>query len=69
MFHAGTRASGAQVADRGRTRAVRRRPGRSVADAQRQAYALVQAIHWDRVQYRRDIGYRALVREAAGAPR
>jgi phosphoribosylamine--glycine ligase len=38
--------------------------GDSVAAAQAQAYALVHAIHWNLVQYRRDIGYRAIEREA-----
>ena len=38
--------------------------GKSVAAAQTQAYALVHAIHWNLVQYRRDIGYRAIEREA-----
>jgi phosphoribosylamine--glycine ligase len=37
--------------------------GNTVSDAQRQAYDLVHAIHWDLVQYRRDIGYRAVDRE------
>jgi phosphoribosylamine--glycine ligase len=37
--------------------------GASVAAAQRQAYDLVHAIHWNLVQYRRDIGYRAIARE------
>ena len=37
--------------------------GDSVAAAQTQAYALVHAIHWNLVQYRRDIGYRAIERE------
>jgi phosphoribosylamine---glycine ligase len=36
--------------------------GDSVAAAQAQAYALVHAIHWNLVQYRRDIGYRAIER-------
>ena len=34
--------------------------GATVGDAQRQAYGLVNAIHWNLVQYRRDIGYRAV---------
>jgi phosphoribosylamine--glycine ligase len=34
--------------------------GDSVAGAQAQAYDLVNAIHWNLVQYRRDIGYRAI---------
>jgi len=37
--------------------------GTSVADAQREAYALVDAIHWQGMHYRRDIGYRAVARE------
>jgi phosphoribosylamine--glycine ligase len=37
--------------------------GDTVSAAQRQAYALVDAVHWDLVQYRRDIGYRAIARE------
>ena len=37
--------------------------GGSVDAAQRQAYDLVHAIHWNLVQYRRDIGYRAIKQE------
>jgi phosphoribosylamine---glycine ligase len=37
--------------------------GETVSAAQRQAYALAQVIHWSGVQYRRDIGYRAVARE------
>ena len=37
--------------------------GDTVAAAQAQAYELVHAIHWNLVQYRRDIGYRAIERE------
>jgi phosphoribosylamine--glycine ligase len=40
--------------------------GDTVAAAQAQAYDLVHAIHWNLVQYRRDIGYRAIERESAG---
>jgi len=36
-----------------------------VAAAQRQAYELTDAIRWDGMQYRRDIGYRAVARERA----
>jgi phosphoribosylamine--glycine ligase len=34
--------------------------GATVAEAQRAAYALVEAVHWPGVRYRHDIGYRAL---------
>jgi phosphoribosylamine--glycine ligase len=37
--------------------------GDSVGAAQHQAYNLVHAIHWNLVQYRLDIGYRAMTRE------
>jgi len=37
--------------------------GTSVGEAQRVAYALCDQIRWDSVQYRRDIGYRAIERE------
>ncbi|HTT01590.1 MAG TPA: phosphoribosylamine--glycine ligase [Steroidobacteraceae bacterium] len=37
--------------------------GTSVAGAQREAYALVEAIHWQGMHYRRDIGHRAIARE------
>ena len=41
--------------------------GASVAAAQRQAYALADSVRWAGVQYRRDIGYRAVQRET-GVP-
>jgi phosphoribosylamine--glycine ligase len=37
--------------------------GSSVLDAQQSAYALADRIHWDGIQYRRDIAYRAIARE------
>ena len=39
--------------------------GDSVSDAQLQAYNLVHAIHWNLVQYRLDIGYRAIQQKPA----
>jgi phosphoribosylamine--glycine ligase len=39
--------------------------GANVREAQREAYALADAIHWNGLQYRRDIGYRAVERERA----
>src|SRR6202522_1278111 len=69
VFHAGTGAEAAQIVTTGGRVlcAVRLRDG--VAAAQAQAYTLVHAIHWNLVQYRRDIGYRAIERElrAGGA--
>jgi phosphoribosylamine--glycine ligase len=37
--------------------------GTTVGAAQRAAYALCNQVHWNGVQYRRDIGYRAIERE------
>jgi phosphoribosylamine--glycine ligase len=39
--------------------------GDTVEAAQQQAYELTTAICWDGMQYRRDIGYRAVERERA----
>jgi phosphoribosylamine--glycine ligase len=41
--------------------------GETVETAQQQAYALTAAICWDGMQYRRDIGYRAVERERVAA--
>jgi phosphoribosylamine--glycine ligase len=68
VFHAGTRA---ESGSDGSTRIVTAGGrvlcavglGDTVAAAQAQAYDLVHAIHWNLVQYRRDIGFRAIERE------
>jgi phosphoribosylamine--glycine ligase len=63
VFHAGTRLVDGQVLTNGGRVLCAVGLGESVAAAQQQAYALVAAIHWADVQYRRDIGYRAIARE------
>ena len=40
--------------------------GTTVQAAQREAYALVDAVRFEGAQARRDIGYRAIAREPAG---
>jgi phosphoribosylamine--glycine ligase len=65
VFHAGTRTEDAEVLTAGGRVLCAVGLGASVAAAQRQAYDLVHAIHWNLVQYRRDIGYRAIARERA----
>jgi phosphoribosylamine---glycine ligase len=60
VFHAGTRAQGAQIVTAGGRVLCAVGLGDTVAAAQHQAYSLVQAIHWNLVQYRRDIGHRAI---------
>jgi len=63
VFHAGTRLEGSRVVTAGGRVLCAVGLGDTVGAAQRQAYALVDAIHWDLVQYRRDIGHRAIARE------
>jgi phosphoribosylamine--glycine ligase len=63
VFHAGTRTEGAQIVTAGGRVLCAVGLGDTVAAAQAQAYQLVQAIHWNSVQYRRDIGYRAIEHE------
>jgi phosphoribosylamine---glycine ligase len=64
IFHAGTRLESGRVLTNGGRVLCAVGSGPSVAAAQREAYALVDAVHWPGVQYRRDIGYRATARAA-----
>ena len=67
IFHAGTRADGDKVlANGGRVLSVCAR-GRTVAEAQARAYAAISRITWPQGFFRRDIGFRAIEREQAGA--
>ncbi len=64
VFHAGTQldAAGNVVTNGGRVLCVAAL-GDSVADAQKNAYAVVDNIHWEGEFHRRDIGWRAIERE------
>jgi phosphoribosylamine---glycine ligase len=62
-FHAGTRMQGTQIVTAGGRVLCAVGLGDGVSAAQHQAYNLVHAIHWNLVQYRLDIGYRAIERE------
>lgn len=62
IFHAGTRLSGDEVLVSGGRVLCATGMGTTVADAQKTAYALADAVHWSGAIYRRDIGYRALAR-------
>lgn len=65
VFHAGTAVRGDDVVtDGGRVLCVVGL-GHSVAEARDAAYARVATISWPGVYYRRDIGYRAIAREAS----
>jgi len=63
VFHAGTRADAGRVLTSGGRVLCAVGLGESVQKAQAQAYALVDAISWDGMQCRRDIGFRAVARE------
>jgi phosphoribosylamine--glycine ligase len=63
VFHAGSQLRGSEIITNGGRVLCAVGLGESVQSAQRQAYALVDCIHWPAAQYRRDIGYRAIERE------
>ena len=67
IFHAGTRLLDGRIVTSGGRVLCAVGLGESVAAAQREAYALAGAVHWNGAHYRRDIGYRAIARAAAGA--
>ena len=67
VFHAGTQLEGDQVKTNGGRVLCAVGLGESVLVAQQAAYALADRIHWDGIQYRRDIGYRAIAREKTKA--
>jgi phosphoribosylamine--glycine ligase len=59
VFHAGTRIDGRQVVTSGGRVLCAVGQGPTIGAASIGAYRLVEEIHWDAVQYRRDIGARA----------
>ena len=63
IFHASTRLEGTRVLTSGGRVLCATGLGASVAEAQAQAYALADAVRFPGMQYRRDIGYRAIERE------
>ena len=63
VFHAGTSAADGAVVTAGGRVLCAVGLGGTVAGAQHAAYALVDAIHFDGMQCRRDIGFRAIARE------
>jgi phosphoribosylamine--glycine ligase len=68
VFHAGTQLEGARVLVSGGRVLCAVGLGSNVAAAQAEAYALVDTVHFAGMQYRRDIGHRAIAREAGRAP-
>jgi phosphoribosylamine--glycine ligase len=66
VFHAGTQLANGKVVTNGGRVLCAVGMGANVSEAQRAAYALCDQIEWHGVQYRRDIGYRAIEREESG---
>ena len=63
VFHAATQLRGTDVITNGGRVLCAVGLGDTVYEAQQQAYELANAITWDGLHYRRDIGYRAVERE------
>ncbi len=63
VFHAGTQTRDGQVVTAGGRVLCATALGPDVQTAQHSAYELADAIHWDGMTLRRDIGYRAIARE------
>jgi phosphoribosylamine--glycine ligase len=66
VFHAGTQQADGKALTAGGRVLCAVGLGDSVGSAQAQAYALAGVIHWPGMQYRRDIGWRAIERESQG---
>ncbi len=62
VFHAGTQIEGDQVVTSGGRVLCVSALGADIQSAQQLAYQAVNAIHWDGMTYRADIGWRALAR-------
>jgi len=60
LFHAGTALRDGQLRTAGGRVLCATALGADVAQAQRRAYQLLQGVHFDGMQYRHDIGFRAL---------
>jgi len=63
VFHAGTKIDGDKVLTNGGRVLCATGLGKTVTEAQQNAYALVDAIDWQGVMFRTDIAYRAIARE------
>ncbi len=63
IFHAGTALDNGNTITQGGRVLCATALGETVGEAQKTAYALTRQIHWDKVYYRTDIGYRAIERE------
>jgi len=66
IFHAGTKLVDGQVLTNGGRVLCAVGLGADVREAQRAAYALCEQVSWSGMRYRKDIGYRALLRTRSG---
>ncbi len=64
VFHAGTRSRENQVVTAGGRVLCVAALGQNLAAAKALAYEITQQIYWPHIYYRKDIGYRALMRES-----
>jgi phosphoribosylamine---glycine ligase len=67
IFHAGTQLKAGKVVTHGGRVLCAVGLGARVLAARQEAYALAESVHWAGMQYRRDIGYRAVAHESAAA--
>jgi phosphoribosylamine--glycine ligase len=67
VFHAGTTLKDDRIITNGGRVLCAVGLGNTVSEAQRAAYVLADSIKWEGLQYRRDIGYRAIAREKNSA--
>ena len=65
IFHAGTKIENGRVLTNGGRVLCATALGRSVSEAQKNAYQLVKNVAWENAYYRDDIGHRAISREEA----
>jgi phosphoribosylamine--glycine ligase len=63
VFHAGTTEKDGQIVTSGGRVLCAVGLGNSVSEAQAKAYEVTKQIKWEGVNYRNDIGYRAILRE------
>ncbi len=63
VFHAGTASEGSVLKTHGGRVLCVVGLGNTVTDAKNQAYEIVDKINWNKMFYRKDIGYRAVARE------
>jgi phosphoribosylamine---glycine ligase len=60
VFHAGTQMQGDDIVTAGGRVLCACALGDTIKEAQTKAYELANAIHWDNVYYRTDIGFKAI---------